>query len=399
MKILHVNKYLYRRGGAEAYMLDVAELQEQRGHLVRLWGMDHPDNGDTTCPDRLAPFMELGTVEGGAGERLRTAGRMIWNVTAERRLGALVDQWRPDVVHLHNVYHQLSPSILRGLRRRGIAMVMTLHDAKLVCPSYQLFADGEICESCIPRRFFQASRRACKDGSRLQSTLLAVESSAHALFGAYGPVQRFICPSRFLLDKMAEGRVYPDRLRHLPHFVHTDQVPGGDPAGPIVYAGRLSTAKGVADLIDAVAAMDAPPPLVIAGDGPERHGLEARAALVGSPVTFLGRIDRGALFDLVRTASVAVLPTRGYENQPMSILEASVLGVPTVASRLGGIPELIDDGLTGYLVPAADPAALAKALTAAIADPARTRQLGQAARLRAVAGFAPDRHLDALEDL
>src|SRR5215213_1753232 len=232
MRILHVNKFLYRRGGAEGYMLDLAELQVRAGHEVAFYGMDHPEN-----PPR----------------------------------------------------------------------------------PYQLLDHGRVCEACLGGHFHHAVLRRCKDGSLGASAVVAVESTVHRLTRAYGTVGWFISPSRFLAGKMAQGGVSPDRLRVLDHFVDTaSTVPKTVAGGQVLFAGRLAPEKGVDVLIGAMAGLGSWAELDVAGDGPERARLEA-LAVEHAPgrVRFHGRLPKGRLLDMVRSAAVVVVPSRWHENQPM----------------------------------------------------------------------------------
>ena len=183
MRILHVNKFLYRRGGAEGYMLDLAELQRGRGDDVSFYAMEHPDNQDDVNADLFPPRMELNPPPSGFGARVSTSVDILYRRSARIGMEAMLDRVRPDVVHLHNIYHQLSPSILRPIKRRGIPTVMTLHDYKLACPTYQFLDNGKICEACVPRKFRHAALKAC-NGSRGASALAAVELTAHTVLGA-----------------------------------------------------------------------------------------------------------------------------------------------------------------------------------------------------------------------
>ena len=217
---------------------------------------------------------------------------------------AVLDRVRPDVVHLHNIYHQLSPSILRPIKRRGIRTVMTLHDYKLACPTYQFLDNGKICEACVPRKFRNAALKAC-NGSRGASALAAVELTLHTVLGAYKPVDVFICPSDFMLRKMREAKVFPERLTHIPHFCDLSQIePATAPGAGVLFAGRLSSEKGVDTLIDAAALLPEGIPVTIAGDGPDMGELRARAerAGVSDRVTFAGRLPSGELHQRMRDA-------------------------------------------------------------------------------------------------
>jgi glycosyltransferase involved in cell wall biosynthesis len=401
MRILHVNKYLYRRGGAEGYMQDVAALQRAAGHEVEFFGMTHPENPPLRYAEHFPPLVELEPAPEGAGAKARAAARMLYSPASRRGVAAVLGDFAPDVVHMHNIYHQLSPSILGPMHTHGVTTVMTLHDYKLACPTYQFLANGQLCEACLDGRFRHAVERRCKGGSLGASALLALETRVHRSTGAYEPVRLFISPSRFLAGKMAAAGVFPDRMHVLNNFVDAAAFPAkSTPGGGIVFAGRLAAEKGVDTLIEAMALLAPPAALDIAGEGPDRTALEALAARrAPGRVTFHGRLAKDALLSLVRSAAVAVVPSRWHENQPMAVLEAFACGVPVVTTDLGGLPELVSPGLDGDVVPANDPAALAAAVAALLADPARAHAMGAAARHKATTRFAPAEHLATLMDL
>ena len=192
MRILHVNKFLYRRGGAEGYMLDVAALQRSAGHEVGFFGMDHPENDAPQPLSRTFPsFVELEPPPSGwAG--IKASARMVWSSSSARGIEQAIREFRPDVVHCHNVYHQLSPAVLRPVSRAGIPCVMTLHDYKLACPSYQMLDHGRPCDACVGHGTWHAAANRCKNGSLGGSVLLAVESGLHRAFDAYGTVDAFV---------------------------------------------------------------------------------------------------------------------------------------------------------------------------------------------------------------
>jgi glycosyltransferase involved in cell wall biosynthesis len=195
--------------------------------------------------------------------------------------------------------------------------------------------------------------------------------------------------------------VFPDRLRHVPHFVMSDGVaPKSAPGGPLVYAGRLSHEKAVDVLIDAVGRLPESARLVIAGDGPDAPGLRARAERVApGRIEFVGRLPNSGVVELLRSAVAACVPSRWYENQPLSVLEAFAAGVPVVGTAIGGIPELIDDGTDGWLAAVDDVDDLAAVLARVVADPDAAFQMGKAARVKAETQHAPDVHVAALDKI
>jgi glycosyltransferase involved in cell wall biosynthesis len=401
VRILHVNKFLYRRGGAESYMEDLASLQAQAGHHVEFFAMAHPENRPARFGDRFPAHIELEPPPPSFVGKVRGAGRVLWSTSARRGMAEVADDFAPDVVHLHNVYHQLSPSVLQPLARLGLPTVMTLHDYKLACPTYQFLDNGSPCEACIDGGFREAVKRRCKGGSLSASALCATESWLHRRTGAYGPVARFVSPSRFLAAKMARAGVYPDRLRWVPHFVdHEAIAPKTDPGGDVVFAGRLSAEKGVDTLIAAMGRLGPGTVVRVAGEGPERERLEALAADVApGQVIFHGRLGKADLLSLLRSACVVAVPSCWYENQPMIVLEALASGVPVVASDIGGLPELVEPGVTGALFPPGDAEALASALAPLLAQPERALAMGRAGRAEMARTHAPAVHLARLDDV
>ncbi len=401
MRVLHVNKYLYRRGGAEGYMLDLAELQAKAGHEVAFFGMEHPENPPLPLAAHFPPYVQLDPPPPGAYQRVAAGLRMIYSTDSRRGIDAVVRHFRPDVAHLHNIYHQLSPSVLRPLAAHGVPMVMTLHDYKLACPSYQFLDHGRICEACLGGRFHHAALRRCKGGSLGASLLLAVESTAHRLTGAYDPVHTFVCPSDFMAGKMTAAGIEPARLRVLNHFIDLATIePKQRPGGPVVFAGRLAPEKGVDVLVEAIGALGPAARLEVAGDGPERERLEALAAArAPGQVRFWGRLSKARLLELLGDATVCVIPSRWYENQPLAVLEAFACGVPVVATGLGGLPELIEDGRDGAIVAADDAVMLAEAVGGMLRDPQRAFEMGRACLAKGRRRFSPDQHLEQLDGI
>jgi glycosyltransferase involved in cell wall biosynthesis len=392
LRLLHVNKFLYRRGGAEAYMFDLARLQAESGDEVAFFGMDHPENDPMPYARHFPSYVEFRDTSIRA--RARATARMFYSRSAEAGIEAVVKEFRPDVAHLHNIYHQLSPSVLRPLARLGVATIMTLHDYKLACPTYQFLDHGRVCEACLGGHFFHAATHRCKDGSLAASTLAAVESYAHSITGAYSGVRLFIAPSRFLAAKMQQAGVFPERMRLVNHFVDAESIiPTSDPGRGFVYAGRLSPEKGV-DVLVGAAGLRPDITVEILGDGPERQRLERLAAeLAPGRVHFRGRVPKNVVADAMRSALAVVVPSRWYENQPMTVLESMACAVPVIGTSMGGVPELVTDAVNGFVVPPDDPAALADRMARLAAQPAEARRLGGRARALMLASFTPLDHV------
>jgi glycosyltransferase involved in cell wall biosynthesis len=381
MKILLINKFLFPKGGSETVLFAEAGLLRSRGHSIVSLAMDHPQ---TTRPPWPAAFVSRVELEGPASPAaaLKAAGRMLWSLESRRRLNEIIDREKPDLAHLHNIHHQISPSILPLLRRRGLPVVMTLHDLKLACPVYTCLSRGRICQRCRGGRYHWCLLRRCSKGSALKSLLAATEMTLHRrILRVERYVDLFISPSRFLADKLREMGVRIP-LVHIPHFVDAASFrpEAGPPAEPsFIYFGRLDPVKGLRTLLRAASGL--PWPCVIAGNGEMRSEIE-RAAAAAPPgrIVLRPHLGKDDLAEAVRRASFAVLPSEWYENFPMSIGEAFALGKPVVGTRIGGIPELVRDGETGLLVEPGDAAGLRRALTTLASDPARTAEMGRRAR-------------------
>ena len=293
-------------------------------------------------------------------------------------------------MHLHNIYHHLSPSVLRPLRARGIAAVMTLHDYKLACPTYRFLANGQVCEACVPRRFYMASLKRCHEGSLSMSTLNGIELAAHTLFRMYEPVDLFLCPSRFMMAKMAAAHVFPRRLRWVPNFVDASASTEATPSGRVVFAGSLSEEKGVETLVRAAADVDAPSRS--RAKDPSARARRLAQQLGATNMTFHGRRTgrgprararfRGRRHPISRVREPA-------DGRPRGIRARGTRG----RHRPRGIPELVRHGIDGFLVAPDDHLGLATALNRFTGDP-RTASPWRAGRRRAETDFAPDDHLD-----
>ncbi|MFN0028900.1 MAG: glycosyltransferase family 4 protein [Acidimicrobiales bacterium] len=400
MRILHVDKFLRRSGGAAGYMLDLAQRQAAQGHQVEFFAMADERNLPATYQRFFPPHVSLEPPPPGARQRLSTAGRMIWSRSAAKGMAAVVAAFEPDVVHLHNIYHQLSPSILSPVAAAGIPAVLTAHDYKLVCPTYRLLSHGSLCDACVGGRVWEATRRSCQGGSRTASAVLSIESGLHRWFKAYGPVQRFIAPSRFLADQLRRGGVFPGRIRQLNNYVDAASLTPRHGAGDgFVSIGRLSAEKGVDTLIEAVALLPHLT-LTVAGEGPARLELEALAQrLAPGRVRFVGHVGAEQVAALNQSARAAVLAARWHENMPLSVLETMAAAVPMVLTSLGGLPELVTDGVEGLIVPPDDPPALARALDRLQQDPSAAIAMGGAAREKMVGRFGVQAHLERLFEL
>jgi glycosyltransferase involved in cell wall biosynthesis len=324
---------------------------------------------------------------------------------AAKNLERLLHENRPDIAHLHNIYHQITPSIIPVLKRARVPVVMTLHDYKLICPNYSLFDGKAYCYRCRGRRFHRAAATRCRGGSFGKSLLLSIEAYWQRITRVYENVSFFLAPSRYIRDAFIEEGFAPERVVYLAPFVASDEPSAGPstetyahgdlPEKYVVYFGRLSAEKGLFTLLDAIGRL-ARVPLVLCGDGPLRKALEEEASRTRVRIHFTGHLARPALDKVVSRATAAVLPSESPENAPYTVVEAMAMGIPVVVSNMGGLPELAGMG-GGVVFPATDVAALAEKLYDLWEDKGLAADIGRRGRRAVTEHLGEKRHIDGLE--
>lgn len=376
-------------------MFDLMAGYERAGHEVVPFSMKSAQNMASEYASYFVEEVDYAAVR-GAG-RLSAAVQAIWSGAAKRKLEALVAKVRPDVAHLHNFHHQLSPSIVDGLREAGVPAVHTLHDYKVICPNYLLYTEGAPCERCRGGRFWEAVRHRCVRGAVAPSVVAAVEMHFHRWRRTLERgVHRLVSPSRFLRDKLVEFGEDEARVTVVPNGLALDTVPAGRGAREgFLYAGRLSREKGVETLIRAVAATPEVR-LTVAGTGPLEAELRRFASPAEDRIEFVGHLERDEVLARVRAVRAVVLPSEWYENAPMSALEALASATPVIATSLGGLPEIVRDDETGRIVPPGDVAALGRALRELQEDAGQAERWGRRGREVVAAEYTLDRQVQRM---
>jgi glycosyltransferase involved in cell wall biosynthesis len=399
MRVLQVNTYHYRRGGDAVHALAVGEALSEAGHDVRFFGMQHPQ--DLPSPDSAnwMPYIDFAELNRSKslGGAVRVLRRTLYSQDAARRLGRMINHWRPDVAHLHSVHGHLSLSVLVELGRRGIPVVWTLHDYSLLCPNTQLMARGAVCERCKGSRFTQCTLNRCKKDSLAASLVATLEAEVDRVIDPGKRVDRFIAPSRFLRDKFADFGWNTAKFEHIPNFVPVDSIPvsRAPVPGRFVYTGRLDPAKGVGTLIEAVG-RTADATLEVAGEGPMEAGLRALAdAVAPGRVTFHGRVGPVELAALRDSSLAVAVPSEWYENSPYAVTEALGRGCPVVAADIGGLPELVSSEENGLLFAPGDVEDLAGVLRR-LADDSALRERLSAGALSSAGELGIEKYLQRL---
>lgn len=406
MRILLVNKYFYRKGGAETYYFALAEGLKALGHEVAFFSMRHPSNE----PSRWSKYFVsekdyVGKVS--AFKQVQEAATLIYSFEAKRKFEALLEEFKPDVIHLNNVHRQLTLSILDApyLKKHHVPVVYTAHDYILVCPAYTMVnGHGEVCDACLDKHFIHAVKNVCVKGSRTKSALATMEAEFLKFHHAYSKIDLIIAPSQFMKSKLDEGG-FASKTVAMQNFLTDSQMAMGArvanthkfedaQAGArpyFLFFGRLSKEKGILTLVKAFlqaaglgkgagsetgagAGHNEVLPdtwdLHIVGDGPEREAIEQLIASAGpqavSRIHLLGYKNGEDLQREVGNARFTVLSSEWRENMPYSGLESLAAQTPIIGARIGGIPELVEEGRTGFTFESGNAADLRDVLMRAV---------------------------------
>lgn len=356
MKIILINKFYYRRGGDCIYMLNLEQLLKAHGHEVAVFAMDFPENEKTPWQKYFPSNMS----------KLKAFIRPFGDGETKVKFTKLLEDFKTDVVHLNNIHTQLSPVIAEIAHQKGIRVVWTLHDYKLLCPRYDCMRDGDNCELCFSHADFadsadslsaKSAKSACK---KLKKNCLKYSCMKGGKIGSFigyreavkwnrkrleACTDAFVCPSKFIAEKMKQGGFDEKKLIPLCNFIDIEKCKRSDDyrkGDYYCYVGRLSHEKGVKTLIEAANQLRYK--LVVIGGGPLMDELKA---IAHDNIEFVGFKQWDDIKQLVGKARFSVIPSEWYENNPLSVIEAECLGTPVLGARIGGIPELIDEGKTG----------------------------------------------------
>jgi len=393
MRILFCNKYNFPFSGTEVYLFELMEMMRGHGHEVALFSMADPRGEPTPFDSHFVPSVDFKSARGTIA-RLQHALHAVYSTEARRKIRGMIAAFRPEVAHVRNIYHHLSPSILWELKAQNIPVVYHLNDFKLLCPSYNLVAHGRACERCRSGKFRHVLTEGCYTGPPGSALVLAAEAYFHKWLRTYGNcVDRFIAPSHFVKEKFSEHGWRRDAFEVLPHFQRLPAEPPSPASdAPILYFGRLSREKGVDDLLHAMGRLPNLH-LVIAGEGPQREPLQQLAQhLQLNRVKFMGQQSREQLESLIAASRFTVFPSRAYEAMGKSILESYAWGRAIVASDLGSRRELVREGETGILFPPGNIEQLATAMAFLAGQPEIATRMGAAGRETIRQYHAPEDH-------
>lgn len=356
MKVLMVNTYHYLRGGDCRHALGLGNMLSEHDHDVHYFAMQGGKNLPCNDADYFVREIDFRKAFHSRNPlaAMQVTARSIYSSQARHNIARLLDQVRPDIAHLHSIRHHLTKAILPELAKRNIPIVWTLHDFKELCPNTSFFDGTGICERCKDKKFWNIVQRRCKKGSLAASAITYLEAKVNSLLNYDKLVDRYISPSAFLRNKFIEYGYPPEKIVRLPNFLEIEQfTPTYDYGDYLLFLGRLDSGKGLETLLQAVAVANRSSTKVqlkIAGTGVFLEILKELAnQLRLDNIQFLGFLAGEKLAATIQQARAIVVPSECYDNYPYSCLEAMACGKPVIASRIGGIPEQVEDGVSGFL--------------------------------------------------
>jgi glycosyltransferase involved in cell wall biosynthesis len=312
--------------------------------------------------------------------RAAVAANTIWSQRSRSELREVIRRVRPDIVHVHNTFAMLSPSVYGACKAEGVPVVQTLHNFRFFCPAALFLRDGKPCEECVDRTLLQSVRHRCYRGSAGATATLAAMLGLHRAIGTYAnAIDRYIALTEFGRGKAIKGGIAEHKLVVKPNFVPDPPSPGTGGGRYVVYVGRLLEGKGAETLVAAWRHLTSVK-LMIVGDGALRPELEATAQRERLNIEFVGAQRRPAVMKAIANADFLVMPSVCYETFGLAIAEAFACGTPVLASRIGSLNELVDEGVTGRKFTAGDPEDLARVARLMLADEVTLRRMRAQAR-------------------
>jgi len=365
MKIVLVHNTYLEQGGEDVVFWQERDLLRAAGHEVIEYQRDNHE------------MQQYSLVQ-----RLTLVGRTVWSSECHDEFGKLLRDARPDVVHVHNTFPLISPSILWASQEQGVPVVHTLHNYRLMCPGANLIRDGHPCEDCVGGNIWQSVAHGCYRDSRLQTAAVALMLSIHRAKKTWTEaVNQYIALTEFARSRFVSAGIPPEKITVKGNCVDPDPGLRSGNGSYALFVGRVSIEKGTPTLFQAWQKVPRDMPLVIIGDGPSYLQLKEEASAQGmNNVRFLGRLKRHEVIAAMKDARFVVFPSQLYENLPLTIIEAFACGVPVLASKLGAMGEIVEEGRTGMFFKAGDADDLARVASAAWQQPDEMRRLGLGGR-------------------
>lgn len=349
MKSLMINKFLYPNGGSETYIFKLGEYLIKKGHEVQYFGMEHEGR---CVGNRVNAYTSDMDFHGGSKlDKLTYPLKTIYSSEARTQLRKVLDDFQPDVCHLNNFNYQLTPSMILEIVKwrkqvgKQCKIVFTAHDYQLVCPNHMMNNPNtnQNCEKCLGGKFTNCMKGKCIHGSTAKSAIGMMEAYFWKWKGVYKYIDTMICCSEFLKTKMDSNPLFAKKTIALHNFVEHVEWKQTEKKGYVLYFGRFSTEKGIVTLMQVCKQLPNIP-FIFAGTGPLEETINDIPNIKN-----VGFQKGKALEKLIREAQFSIYPSEWYENCPFSVMESQMYGTPVLGARIGGIPELIEEGRTGEL--------------------------------------------------
>lgn len=348
MRILEINKFNYSRRGADKHFIDVVRLLKSKGHTVAEFSMRHPKNRVSPWSKYFLSYVGYNAADSNFSEKIKGAARMFYSFEAKRKINLLLDEFRPDVVHIHNVYHQLSPCILFEIKKRNIPIVMTVHDYKIINPNHSLNLNGESYDRCRNGKYYQCFLDKCVKNSYAKSLVAALEMYWHEKIGTYRKnVDAYIVPSNYAKTTLVSWGLPAQKINVLEHF--TLPMPENSNNTDLnsrhyaLYFGSISAKKGV-DVLLRIFKKNKDFKLYLAGMIEDGYEIPEK-----NQIKYLGELNQRELQNYIKKCLFVISASRLPETFGLAALEANAFGKPFVGLKTGALPEIIENGENGFL--------------------------------------------------
>jgi len=397
MRVLQIHKTFRRTGGADTFFFKTCDLLTEHGHEVAHFSTRHPQN----LPSPFASYFVDGFTYAGV-KHFSTTRKMkaflngIYSFDAKQSLSRLVKDFKPDLAHVHSFNYQLSPAIFDVFKNSAVPLVVTLHDYHVICGAGTLHVNGGLCERCRGGRHYNLLLNSCY--WNLPASLMATLSHyVHDVRDSWSTPSKFLAPSRFLQAKLIEFGIASSSIAHVPIFIDYPEAPTENKCALdyVLYFGQLGPTKGIEVLLEAVNTLDCR--LLIIGSGPLSAWVDEHCAASGGRMRRIPFISsREELRQYIERAAFSAVPSIWYENQPATILETYAMGRPVIGSRLGGIPELIEENGTGLLCEPGNATDLGEKIRFLLGRPDLCREWGRNGNRKLREEFSRESHYDRL---
>ena len=377
LRILLVNKFHYLNGGSEKYYFELGKLLKEHGNEVAYFSMKDDRNIKTGDKEYFVEKIDLNT-----GSKFK-AFDVIYSKENYKKMQEAIDDFKPDIVHLNNFQRQLSASIVDCCKKNNIPMVLTAHDMQAICPASAMLYKGEICEDCIKNGYSSCIKKSCIKGSKMKSILGVLEAKYYRKNNIYSKIDFIITPSEFLKKQLIKGNLEYKKIETVHNFViDSNKENNCNDNGYAFFFGRLSIEKGILNVLKAIKQLNNGK-LIIAGDGPEKDNIEKflKENNLEDRVKMVGYLKQEQVKEYIKNSRFVVVPSIWYENCPYSILETMEMGKPIIGSKIGGIPELIEDKENGFVYEYNNTYELAEKMEILFDNKAMANQQGKMSRI------------------